>query len=290
MNEVRSPSWLGLQRLSRPFRRVTSALGGRLRPSVNRAEQRGLLIFQCNVCSGQNKLPLLALEREAGACGCCGSTMRYRAAIHCLSTRLFGQSLTIDDFPPEARTVNGLGMSDPEPVASRLRKGMGYINTFFHREPRLDIQAPSSDFVGSCDYVLSSDVFEHVAPPLSGAFANLRTLLRPGGVLALTVPFVLEGDTVEHFPDLYDYSIEQREAGPILVNRTKSGLREEHSNLMFHGGPGETLEMRVFSRSGLERELVGASFSNVRFHQEACFDFGIYWANPWSVPVTAIAA
>jgi SAM-dependent methyltransferase len=122
------------------------------------------------------------------------------------------------------------------------------------------------------------------------AFANLRRLLKPGGLLVFTVPFAMQGDTVEHFPDLHQYSIENRGGTYVLVNTTADGRCEEHANLVFHGGPGSTLELRLFSESSLRRNLEGAGFGRIAFHREPCFKWGIYWKAPWSVPITAIAA
>jgi SAM-dependent methyltransferase len=52
-----------------------------------------------------------------------------------------------------------------------------------------------------------ADVLEHVAPPYEQALANLCQLLKPGGVLILTVPMKSEGSTDEHFPELYQYDL-----------------------------------------------------------------------------------
>jgi hypothetical protein len=61
----------------------------------------------------------------------------------------------------------------------------------------------------------------------------------------------------------------------------------EFDHLTFHGGEGETLEMRVFSKSGLLRELARAGFEDIRIHADACEEFGIVWTQPWSLPITA---
>ena len=58
---------------------------------------------------------------------------------------------------------------------------------------------------------------------------------------------------------------------------------------MFHGGPGTTLEMRLFSRDGLLRELGRSGFAGVRVADEPYLPFGIHWPEPWSVPVVARA-
>jgi len=56
---------------------------------------------------------------------------------------------------------------------------------------------------------------------------------------------------------------------------------------IFHGGDDATLEMRLFSPSGLERELQAAGFSRIRFIDAPCPRFGIFWPEPWPVPIVA---
>ena len=268
-----------------------------LRPSApvigllhRRAFAPGTLIFECNICSTKCAIPLATLEREAGHCGACDSNMRFRSVVHHLSTGLFGESLAIRDFPSASRSLKGIGMSDAPRLAAPLARRLRYRNTFYHQEPRLDIQSPGAEHLGAHDFVISSDVFEHVDPPVERAFANLRRLLKPGGLLVFTVPFAVQGETVEHYPELHQYTIENRGGTHVLVNTTADGRRQEHTNLVFHGGPGSTLELRLFSEPSLRRNLEGAGFGRIAVHREPCFKWGIYWNAPWSVPITAIAA
>ena len=209
--------------------------------------------------------------------------------MHLLSMQLFGESLAIADFPSSAQEFVGIGMSDVGRYAELLPTKMHYVNTFYHKEARLDIQKPAPEHIDAYNFVVSSDVMEHVPPPISSAFKNLRAILKRGGVLILTVPFLLSADTEEHFPDLYDYRIVKRNGSQLLINQTIDGRTQEYSDLIFHGGPGSTLKMRVFSESGLIRELGRAGFGEITVHRGPCFDAGIYWNVPWSVPITALA-
>ena len=277
--------------------RIKRRLGRWLRPPApvigllhRYAFRPGTLIFECNICSAKCAIPLGALEREAGHCGACDSSVRIRSVVHHLSVGLFGESLALRDFPPASRQLSGIGMSDAPRLAAPLERHLSYRNTFFHQEPRLDIQRPAVEHLGAYDFVICSDVFEHVDPPVEPAFANLRRLLKPGGLLVFTVPFSLQGETVEHFPELHRYTIEDRSGNFVLVNTTRDGRRQEHANLIFHGGPGNTLELRLFSEPGLRRNLESAGFGRIAFHREPCFQWGIYWKAPWSVPLTAVAA
>jgi len=153
----------------------------------------------------------------------------------------------------------------------------------------MDIAAVPGHRAAEADFIIASDVFEHVAPPVARAFANARRLLKPGGVLIFSVPFSLDADTVEHFPALHDYRLIETHGSWRLENRTLDGRQEIFTDLVFHGGPGTTLEMRLFSRAGLEREFAAAGFARLRIADEACPEHGIVWPEPWSVPMVAYA-
>ena len=249
----------------------------------------GSLRFQCNICGNPCALEMESLEREAGKCTSCDANLRARAVVDRLSWMLFGKGMTIQQFPSTAKAIVGIGMSDTGSYASRLTAKLAYRNTFYHREPRLDIEHPDPRDAHRFDFIISSDVMEHVAPPVLDAFINLRGLLRPGGALVLTVPFKMDGPTVEHFPELYEYRLERSNGEFTLRNRTRDGRLQTFNGLVFHGGPGSTLEMRVFSMSGLREVLEAAGFRDVAFHAQPSFEFGIYWKWPWGVPVTARA-
>lgn len=199
--------------------------------------------------------------------------------------------MALPDFPVR-REIRGIGMSDWHEYAAPLRDLFDYTNTFYHQEPLLDITSPDQSLVGQLDFIISSEVFEHVPAPVSRAFVNSRRLLKPGGVLLLTTPFVIgEGvRTVEHFPNLHDYEIidgENRE--PILVNTTTNGIREAFTGLVFHGGPGLALEMRLFSEESLLEELAEAGFVDVCVYREPDYLHGVVFEGPWSLPIAARA-
>jgi SAM-dependent methyltransferase len=286
-----------IRKAARLLPRVRGRIGRWLHPSTTLIDdshelawQPETLIFQCNVCSSRCAVRVSLLQRELGHCVVCDASMRYRSVIHHLSVGLFGTSLPIDEFPAEALSLSGIGMSDSDKYARVLATRLRYTNTYYHKEPRLDILSPRPEHRAAYDFVITSDVLEHVNPPVATAFANLRSLLKPGGLLVLTVPFGMEGDTVEHFPDLNEYTVEERAGSFVLINRTANGHMQEYSDLVFHGGPGSTLEMRLFSEAGLRRELEHAGFTQIAFHREPSFQCGVYWDAPWSVPITAIAA
>ncbi len=202
--------------------------------------------FTCNICGARRHALTTELDREIVSCEC-GSTVRMRSVIAALSVSLFGKSLTMAEFPTRDEVV-GPGMSDWVGYASRLTEHLSYTNTFYDQEPRFDLAQPvPNELVGSCDFVICSDVIEHMPSPYQIGLAHCLDLLKPGGYLILTVPMKPEGTTDEHFPDLFDFRIVEFGQDRVLVNRTRSGSYQVFDNLIFHGGPGFTLEMRVLS-------------------------------------------
>ncbi|MEP7206242.1 MAG: methyltransferase domain-containing protein [Casimicrobiaceae bacterium] len=247
-----------------------------------------LVAFQCNLCGAANRVPETALGRELPSCVGCGSTVRWRALVHLVCQALLGREVVIPDSP-RSRDLTGIGLSDDACVARALAACFDYTNTYFHADPRLDIAAIPDELAGHYDFLTASDVFEHVVPPVGIAFRNARRLLKPGGVLVFTVPFSLAADTLEHFPSLHDFEVREERGGWVLHNRTADGREERFGDLVFHGGPGTTLEMRLFSRAALERHFAAAGFADVRFAADPCPRFGIVWPEPWSIPVVATA-
>jgi len=245
------------------------------------------IAFRCNVCGAPNELPRNMLDREGGRCRKCASTVRWRSIVHVLSLELFGQSLPLPDFPHRPDIV-GIGLSDCEGYAVPLAAKLAYTNTYVHRSPRLDIAAVDPELAGRFDFVVASDVLERVPPPVSRAFCNLHTLLRPGGVLVFTAPYDLRESTEEHFPDLHRYELRQGKDGAWeLRNVTRSGEEQVFRELMVHDGPAPSLEMRVFSKQSLLEEFQAAGFEQVEIHAADPLEWGILWADERSLPISA---
>lgn len=246
----------------------------------------GRLSYRCNICDCDCETKMTGLGREKPSCPNCQSTVRFRAVIHLLSTELFGDNLTLPNFPAKP-DIRGVGLSDWLGYAEPLAAKLNYTNTFYHQAPKLDIMAIDPSLENTLDFLISSDVFEHVAPPLSVAFENAYKLLKPGGVMILTVPYMLQEKTIEHFPELYQYEIIRQRNQPVLKNLTRAGREQVFDNLVFHGGDGETLEMRLCSETSLREEFAKAGFERLRICREPDFEHGIYWAREGSLPMTA---
>jgi SAM-dependent methyltransferase len=289
--------------------------------------------FTCNICgSSETFRSQHYLDPELLSCESCGSNVRFRWLVYRFSTEILGRSLPLWEFPFRP-AVKGVGLTDPECIAKTLRRSFTYLNTFFDREPRFDICGSGSPF-GELDFIIASEVVEHVAPPVQRAFDNAARLLKPGGVLLLTTPWVWDGDrplpelydwklawdgshwmiadrqkdgrevlhhdvcfddsagpslgyTREHFPNLNEWALVGERGSAQLHNRLVDGSVEVFQNLVFHGGSGETLEMRLFTKRDLEKRLQEAGFREIRFEIDDYPEHGIIFGYPWGRPIIA---
>lgn len=253
------------------------------------APSNGQVSFVCNICDTAGLLDRQALTREVATCTTCGSSVRTRAIVHLLSMGLFGRSLALRDFPHDKR-IRGVGLSDWMGYAVPLAERLDYQNTYFDEAPRLDITEISDEMAGSCDFLITTEVFEHVLSPVQRAFDGARRLLKPGGVMVLTVPFDNGAPaTKEHFPQLNDFSIVEEDGRRRLYNTALDGQTEVFDDLVFHGGPGSTLEMRLFGLRALIEHCRKAGFAGVDVAADDVPERGIAWLHPWSVPILARA-
>lgn len=93
----------------------------------------------------------------------------------------------------------------------------------------------------------------------------------------------------EHYPGLTDYTPHQREDGSWIAELVfDDGRQETDEKPIFHGGPGLTLELRMFSRQRIIDELTAAGFTDIVIHDENLPQHGINWG-PFSRIVTARA-
>ena len=231
-------------------------------------------------------MPARSDDAEAASCPRCRSSVRTRGLVRALTQELLGYGLSLPAVP-RIKSLRGLGIGDSDVYSHLLEEKLGYRNTYFHREPRLDLSRVPESETGRYDFILASEILEHVAPPVETAFYNLARMLRPNGVLVLTVPYSLKPSTEEHFPDLYEHNVTRLGDRQVLVNRTREGRIEVFEDLVFHGGGGATLEMRVFSEPDLRTMLERAGFSSLRIYSEEYPEFGIVRSGVWSLPIAA---
>lgn len=62
---------------------------------------------------------------------------------------------------------------------------------------------------------------------------------------------------------------------------------EVYDNVLFHGGQGLSLEMRVFRESDLRSKLLGSGFQELTFMSEDYPKFGIFLEKNCSLPLVA---
>jgi SAM-dependent methyltransferase len=243
--------------------------------------------FTCNICGASNRCAREQLTREESTCSACGSNVRTRSLMWLLSLELFGTALMVPDFP-RIKSLRGLGMTDWNEYARRLGEKFDYRNTFYNREPKFDITNPAPEEFGRYDFVISSEIFEHVLPPCERAFENAHRLLKPGGVLILTVPYSLEASMLEHYPEIHEFGFAQVGGETVLVNRTKSGELQLFEKPVFHGhDAGKALEMREYTEADVKRMLADAGFATARIYAENYPAYGIVYPEKWSLPVVA---
>jgi hypothetical protein len=213
--------------------------------------------------------------------------VRIRGLIHALTTELFGVSLALPDVP-RVRSLAGLGLSDAELYAERLRDRFDYRNTYYAREPRLDLLNPPPSEIGRYDFAIASEIFEHIPAPVDRAFENVRSLLKPNGALILTVPYSLDARTREHFPHLHRFAFAQVAGQTVLVNQRPDGALDVTGGIVLHVGcEGPAPEFREFSEADLRASLSSAGFCEARVYSDNYPQFGILHAETCSLPIVA---
>jgi len=246
-------------------------------------KQSFVVSFICNVCGAENSVERFASEPATCACG---SNVRVRALIHLLSLELFGQSFPLVEFP-KLKSIRALGMTDKQGYARLLADKFDYTNTYYDREPRFDFTESHPGLGGIYDFILSADVLEHVAPPVERVTGEIYRLLKPHGFLVATVPCAPGGEMREHFPDLHEYRVVPLGDSAVLINRRRGGGLEIREDLTFHGGGGDTLEMRRFGIAGVGAAALAAGFREVRFWSDNVPEIGILFDADVSQPFVA---
>jgi SAM-dependent methyltransferase len=244
-------------------------------------------MYTCNITGKIFDLTENEKHREGGSIF--GYNSRFRAICYLLSKMLYDDIKILSKVPVNKK-IKGIGMSDSS-WAKICEEKYNYINTYYHMQPKLDIHNKNDvNKYNNLDFIISSDVFEHIDPypNLQQAFNNLYNMLKPSGFIIFSVPFTY-GEHIEHYPNLYDYEIIKNDNNYELINKTLDGKFEHFNNLVFHGGPGNTLEMRIFSKKSLTEYLLYAGFVNIQFHEidEDMKKYGIFWENKCSLIITA---
>lgn len=244
--------------------------------------------YVCNVCGHENMHSEHEFSREGAGCPNCVAYVRIRAIAALVAYEMTGERTPL--FQYDSRLpYKGVGMSDLDSLADGLANSFHYTNTYYHKAPFLDITDPLPEEEGAYDFIVSTDVFEHILAPVQKAFDGAYKLLKPGGKMIFSVPYSLEDETQEHFPSLNDFQVLRTETGDWRVkNVNKEGDVEYFDDLTFHGGPGgTTLELRLFCQKAIYQHFEKAGFSSVRLANEDVPEYGIYWKDRFSLPMVA---
>ncbi len=233
------------------------------------------MIFIDNI-NGRFDRCTIPVSRESGVGLRYGTWVRARAVIYSLLDSL--ELSPVLAFLPEKKNIKGFGVSDDRRYANALSVKFNYKNSFFHQEPQLDIMRLNKNWgIGEYDFCICSDVLEHIIGEWQNALENLMGYLKPGGVLILSVPWSKNiTETVEHYPDCIDYDIifENGEFKQVII-ALEDGSSYSAQFPIFHGGPGNTLEMRFFSLNQLISEGLRLGFSSYTLYGLNVPRFGI---------------
>jgi hypothetical protein len=207
---------------------------------------------RCAVCGHGIEIDKGPLHRELQICANCGSCPRFCGLA-------FGVNKLLHDEPPdrplcdlsEFRTVNAIGVSDDDRLARVFQEKFSYTNTFFHTDPKLDICSRESCSGYRADLIICSDVIEHTVSTPIVPLSNLYNMLTPGGGLVLSAPTFLFDSTIEWYGGMVEMEVSEEGGRHIVRWRNKRSTQYVDTDPVFHGGPGQVLELRLISHSEL---------------------------------------
>ena len=195
--------------------------------------------FLCNLCGSPASFEdAHRVNPELPSCAC-GSNVRLRWLMHRLSLELFGRSIPLPQFPID-KSVAGLGLTDSPSIALTLEQRLSYRNTYLHQEPRFDLTRDPSP-VGPLDFLIASEVLEHVEPPVSRAFRQAAAILKPSGFALVTVPWVFDGGPEGELPELQDWKFCRQDGAWAVINRHSNGETDFFPRIAVDGGSGPCL-------------------------------------------------
>jgi hypothetical protein len=233
--------------------------------------------FTCNICGTHNTdVAEGAWHREMTGCSGCRSNPRFRGVILALQQYLYGETETAFKDVQVRKHIKLLGVSDDKICADLFQNKFSYTNTYYHKEPYLDLCSTASCIQYlKLDAIICSDVIEHTSSPPYDILSNMYMMLRVGGFVVLSAPTFHMSSTIEWYPAASSLQTVQ-ENGKYCVNWTNiRGVNYVDTSPSFHGGPGDTLEMRLISHQDLLSIAERVGF------QASILDFdplhGYYW-------------
>lgn len=198
--------------------------------------------------------------REASQCVECGGTWRARAVTLALISSLGYSPKPLSRIRADWSRV-GVGVSDDFVIAGRFGQVWTYTNTFYDDFPHLDVRDVPSRLFERNEFIVCSDVLEHVDPPLEDALLGLRRMLKPNGFVVISVPMNGTAESDEYYPGLVDWELVWKQGSPELHWRDSFGTKHVDSSPEMHGGRGQTIAFRSFGHRSLSDLFTAAGFS-----------------------------
>ena len=231
----------------------------------------------CPICCGYISKEYTEPTREKRVCQSCRATGR-----DCAIANLISKLSGYDNVPLKKINVNkGIyigNMSGSKCLSNALEHKFSYLNTYYHKYPKFDLQNPSVDFAGKFDILINSEVLEYVIGDTINALKGAFFSLKPGGWMIFSVPFVNTGSDMEYYPGLVSYEEIPTNNGKRSAKLYfESGRVKIDTDAKFHGGSDSTLELRLFNRTRLLSELEKAGFESIIIHEQDHPEIGIKW-------------
>lgn len=227
--------------------------------------------WTCIVCGEHHAGPPPDIRREGGFCPSCQSSLRNRATVLALLYGLAYEPQPIADLP-EDWSRRGVGCSDHVATAGRLAGRMSYTNTYYHRYPRLDVLRPPEDLLGELEFVICSNVMEHVEPPHQRGYEGLYAVLRDGGFAVVSIPVFDQPHSFEHYPGMARYELLD---GPAVRWWDQDGVVHLDQDPEMHDGEGLVLAFRRFAPADEAAALERAGFHPV-WEVPPCPELGVF--------------
>lgn len=206
----------------------------------------------CRSCGAV--LSHISISSESRACSTCLITWRGHEVLSAVLLLLgYASGCTTTIKPDLSR--RGLGISDDHRVARALSTSFSYVNTFLHQFPIVDLERVPRETLGQYEFITCSDVLEHTSDRLQ-SIQGIYQMLIPGGFAVITVPVADDDKYKEYFPNVSDLQIVESQ----VVWRNHNGEEFIEKSPQFHGGDGQTLVFRQWTRGQLKHDLESVGF------------------------------
>lgn len=191
----------------------------------------------------------IGILRETLNCKSCGSTMRHRTMavtlLKVVNQRTRWQLGTIQQLADATWDFRILDTDSFSPIAVRLKHNRNYTTSEYMPAQAFGAEVAERLFNvdlqricfadGSFDYVMSSDVMEHV-PDDQSAHREIHRCLKAGGAYLFTVP--------------YDHSMQANR----MLAAIQNGQHVFYETPHYHGDPltGQIVAYRIYGRQLIE--------------------------------------